>query len=406
MNPIGTLDEFIKNLGNKSQIEGNNSSNFENVKISNNSASNEVKVLNYNQDFSHVPIPSGNGSESSKKNKNDPNVSEKNPINNSVVAQKLSKNIIVNNNVGKFYSGTSVKILNKVIKNNPISSDQEPALLDLLKIFCKNTNPEKFCENFENFQKIEKIIHLVSEFSIKCPDCKFLKITMTLDCLHETCLNCFKKNVEDCAESLTIKNFKKATCKKCKISYSEKDIKKIDNSTNQLYEKYFAKTLLKKCLRCRKEKNLRKDFFSEMRCLDLCKNCYSDDLFFNQNSCSCCNKNYKYKETTLKRTQTCDHCSAIGDYVLGVYRNTDENHVLCYSCLENSALEKKCLKCDENIKNNMKNIKNWINKLCSKCHKNIGLGDLNLSKKCCLYNICKNCQSDNPDCQVCFLKMN
>ena len=247
-----------------------------------------------------------------------------------------------------------------------------------------------------------------------CTNCNKIKIKITLTCSHHCCRSCIKLRMRNYIHNPSTNTFKKFSCPKCHINFSNSDINEI------LYDKPEIKQLSEisheqKCQKCKIKYPLRLGFFSENKCLHLCSNCYSDSLFTNSSCCSYCRSPYKNKQATLNRTIICDICKQKGDFSQGshvkdCYRKVCIPHTLCYECLNEFTDIRHCKLCKQSgqasnerlNKRFLKSLRHIINKTCCICKNVFALPDLDLSKSCCEYIVCSQCQS-SPHCACCKL---
>lgn len=232
-----------------------------------------------------------------------------------------------------------------------------------------------------------------------CKSCGNKKKKFLLDCGHQVCVHCLKKQCKVYIENPSLETFKKFACVKCKLSLVALDIQ---NLYANLPELEMLKTMSSsfKCTRCRNSYTLHNGYCSELPCMHLCNNCYFDDLLFKRTACNneMCHMPFKKSALTSKRSSICDNCKAIGNSVFDCYRNICSNHYLCYQCLNKTAQQRKCQACDPSngiITRQYKLLASMVNKECVICKKIKILNDFDLIKRCCCEPVCNECQQEN-----------
>lgn len=259
-------------------------------------------------------------------------------------------------NVKKMHNFADLSITSSTIK----------PLLKVIRILSSAPDLKKLSkqENFTIFDDSTSNFPLNSFDDIKkvlCEKCQTLKIEVPLSCNHNECFNCFRTSIESFIQHPKKKTFKKASCAVCYANYSLKDIQAIlGEKVMKNYEKIDYKI---KCMKCELNLSLQLNFFSELKCLDLCNTCYSSELYNNAKSCFYCGQDFDKTSTTKKRKGSCNECyknvqsnnnKDFCDYVNFSYHTLPCGHTHCYICTINKVSKEGCLTCSSKIKSKHK----------------------------------------------------
>ena len=283
------------------------------------------------------------------------------------------------------------------VQRNP-HKDPQKAVLKFARFLSSCINPIQYKTERSN----ETLNNLPpgSLPKLRCPKCDNFFVGLPLTCSHSTCLICFQTSLQKFISDPTPKTFQKFSCPECSVNCCKADVEKVYSLKENNLMRYEALNSRKVCMLCGINGCLHTDFFGELECLHLCRNCYAEDLMFGGTNCPCCSMIYKNKEATKNRTAKCMKCHYEGKFVTDVMRDCHNNHVLCFSCLEDSVIAKKCVYCRFDLSGSLKVLKAMLMKKCCLCKKPTSIADL-FTRPCCSFFQCLDCTGEPAKCKTC-----
>ena len=305
-------------------------------------------------------------------------------------------------NLNQSFKNAESQTFSLPISNIPLPQTLTESHVNLVKIFLKHVasvNLRKIPENISQIKQTSSGSNLTKNFF--CEKCSFINLKVRLKCGHSKCFNCLKLSVLKLNECTTDKNLKSIICKKCfSLPSPEEIIELIGNnaSISQIFP-----ILTKKCGYCRRESNIYTEFFFELKCLHLCKNCYVDQIYIGANKCLVCQKKFKNSAITKSRLDICSDCRNQTSYFNEALKSYAQDNLLCYSC-QNIAYRNRrmnALTIQINGKDSLAPFKTFINKLCSICNESSSLDNIRRCESC-ENLICETCINDNPQCRLCL----
>lgn len=273
--------------------------------------------------------------------------------------------------------------------------------VNLLKLFVNHMVIENFCNIPNRISQVKQRSNGSGPSQgFYCGKCSHIKFKARLKCGHSKCFNCLKSDIIELNCSPSCKNIKPIICKKCYSLPSPEEIRKLigyNESISSIYPE-----LTKNCGYCRRESNIYTEFFFELKCLHLCKNCYVDQVYMGIKKCMVCEKKFKNSSITKNRVDKCDDCKNEKSYFNDALKSYDNNNLLCYQCQNKSYMSRNIKPLITIIKGkeSLVPFKKFINKKCPICHQDISLDEVRVCTSCENF-ICQNCLNSNPQCKLC-----
>lgn len=237
-----------------------------------------------------------------------------------------------------------------------------------------------------------------------CFDCGMIKGLTRLNCSHLVCVGCFKKCLLDYENTPSLTTFKAIRCPQCQFLPTSLEIYYfLDEDPSRAYN-FMNISVSKRCCWCTRKLDLMTEYLPELECLDLCRECYADQLFLRENSCMACKLPFRNINSTLQRKSICSVCNSVSYIVNSAMRSYYKNKVICYECHKYiveegnwaTAFGEMDFKKGENL------LRYYYNKNCPCCNTHKALSELNICKKCGNFK-CDDCQVEDPKCYFCVV---
>ena len=279
------------------------------------------------------------------------------------------------------------------------NKDPQKAVLKFARFLSSRINPIKYKIGYSN-DALNNLLQPDSCPTLRCLKCRNIFVGLPLKCSHNICLYCFHYSLQKYISNPSPKTFQKFACHECSINCCMIDVMKACSSMDNSYMMYEKVNFRKKCMLCGNDCSIPTDFFGELECLHLCRNCYAEDLMFGGTNCPCCSMIYTNKQATMNRPAKCTKCLSEGRFVNDVLRACHNDHILCFSCLEDSVIAKQCVVCNFDLSESLRLLKNMLRKKCCLCRKTTSISEL-FTRPCCSFFQCLECSGDTPKCKTC-----
>ena len=240
-----------------------------------------------------------------------------------------------------------------------------------------------------------------------CFECNMIRGLVRLSCSHSVCIGCYKKSLIDFEVNKNLSTFKAIRCNQCKFLPIRIEIFHFLDEDTARTNEFMNISVIKRCCWCNRYLNLMTEYLPELECLDLCRECYADQLFLKANTCMACKAPFRNVNHTLQRRSVCCICSSVSFIVNTAMRSYYNNKVICYDCHKSIVEEEKWDKAFGDLKINQgKSILGYYyNKTCPVCTTDKPLSELCICKKCGNFK-CDDCQSEDLTCYFCAVQGN
>lgn len=250
---------------------------------------------------------------------------------------------------------------------------------------------------FYTNQKLRAKIKSNSLNLLKGKQCKFcfnLNFKTVLACGHPACLKCLKVRIVNYFNSPSVETFKELRCEYCCALPSRTEVYYVFGENPRKVDELFLINVRIKCRLCERTLVLMKDFYPELKCLHICRDCYIDQLFCKIKNCIVCRSEFKYREHTLNRIETCAVCFKSASVVDLAFK-TYENGMICFNCQNESVKNIETIPIlFEKMKLGNKEFRFYFNKRCPYCNTPKPLNEIQLC------NVCGTLKCD--DCSIRF----
>lgn len=274
----------------------------------------------------------------------------------------------------------------------------------LSKLICQNIDNSSVKSSTEIVMN-KQLDNINCSSRLKCRKCGVIKLKFKKKCSHSSCIICIQKAIQEYINNPTISSFKALRCKICYEIPSEFDLNLLFPKPNDTIIKYSDIKFIKKCSLCLRKLNLATEFLPELKCLHLCRECYTEQIFMGIDSCMVC----KYKFTNLMLTKTrvctCTICGFTGNLLSMSYKSFSENKLICFDCQQKYTRSEKYAELfgELEIKSGIALLKHLNNKACPICFNVYSLCDIKPCRKCGNFK-CESCAEQFPVCLFCHDK--
>ena len=311
-----------------------------------------------------------------------------------------SVNSYSNNTFSAFPSRIVDEPLVKNITKGGPSKELHPSCTSLLKLMASHLDISLVYKKANLEAKlIPNSLELIQ--GNQCNICFNLKFEVVLACHHAVCVKCFRSRILNYFKTPSIETFKELRCEYCCALPTRNEVFYVFGENHSRVNEFFGIDVEIKCKLCERTLVLMKDFYPELKCLHICKDCYIDQLFSKSKNCIVCRGEFSYRERTLNRVETCAVCQKTASVVDLAFKSY-ENGMICFNCQNESARNNESLPVlYERMRLSKKELMYYLNKRCPQCHSLKPISEIQYCNLCGTLK-CDECSSSSSSlCSFC-----